>query len=228
MAKTSQIIYDVRELLNQYSDDSVYDDRYILYLYNLKREVLMRQLYDDKSRNFDKLSMQTLCLSVEETDRGLCGIEIGCTVLRSVKPIPKLLCVRNRETLISVTPPMVLSKSFKIIDFNQAGSILDRPYSNGIYVTIDPEGYIYIFSNIPEYKLINCIYITGIFATPSDLEEFSNCCNCEDTVESCFTEDSEYPAPAYIIDAARNDIIKLLMGTKEQTKADEQNNSSDS
>ena len=33
--KTSQIIYDVREILNEYSDDGLYDDRYILYLYDL-------------------------------------------------------------------------------------------------------------------------------------------------------------------------------------------------
>lgn len=227
MAKTSQIIYDVKELLNIYVDDTIYDDRHILYLYNLKREKYLRQLYDDKSRNFDKITMQSLCLTLEETDKGLCGIDVGCTVLRSTQIIPKLLSVRNRETLISATPPMVLSRSFKVIDFNQAISILDRPYSKSIYVTVDPEGYVYVFSNIPEYKLLSCIYLTGIFSTPSELEEYINCCTCETVVESCFTLDSDYPAPAYVIDAARDEIVKLLIGTKEQIKPDSENDSSD-
>lgn len=224
--KTSQIIYDVREILNEYSDDGLYDDRYILYLYDLKRQKYLRQLLDDKSRNFDKEMMQSLCIAVEEIDKGLCGLDVQCTILRSIKPIPKTLAVRNRETLISITSPIMLSKSFKIVDFTQASTILDRPYSNSIYTTIDIEGYVYIFSNIPEYKLIDCVTVTGIFSTPSDLENYVDCCNCQVT-ESCFTLDSDYPAPAYIIDMARDEIIKLLT-VKEQSKPDEQNNSSDS
>lgn len=226
MAKTLEIIYDVREVLNEFSDDSLYDDRHILYLYNLKREKYLRQLYDDKSRNFDKLCMQSLCLSLKEIDKGLCGITTDCTVLRSTQTLPTLLAVRNRETLISVTAPIMLSGSFKIIDFFQASTILERPYSNSIYVTFDSEGYLYLFSKIPEHKLISSVYVVGVFSTPSDLENYTNSCNCETVQESCFTLDTEYPAPAYIIDLARDEIIKLLLGTKEQIKPDEQNNSS--
>ena len=225
--KTSQIIYDVREVLNKYSDDSNYDDRHILYLYNLKREKYLRQLYDDKSRNFDKLCIQSLCLSLQEIDKGLCGIVTDCTVLRSKQTLPKLLAVRNRETLISVTSPMMLSKSFKIIDYFQSDSILNRPYgNNAIYVTFDSEGYLYLISKIPEHKLITSVYINGIFSDPSDLEDYKNSCDCETTETSCFTLDSDYPAPAYIIDLAREEIIKSLL-LKEQTKSDTQNDSSD-
>lgn len=226
MAKTSQIIYDVREVLNEYSDDSNYSDSHILYLYNLKREKALRQLYDDKSRNFDKITQQSLCLTLNEIDKGLCGITVDCTVLRSTQPMPTLLAVRNRETLLSVTAPIMLSKSFKIIDYFQTDSILSRPYSNGIYVTFDSEGYLYLFSKIPEHKLIDSVFVIGIFSDPSELEHYTNSCACSPVVEECFTLDSEYPAPAYIIDMARDEIIKLLT-IKEQSKLDEQNNASD-
>lgn len=226
MAKTSEIIYDIREILNEYSDDSNYSDEHILYLYNLKREKALRQLYDDKSRNFDKIVQQSLCLTLNEIDKGLCGITVDCSVLRSTQTLPKLLAVRNRDTLLSVTASVMLSKSFKIIDYFQADLILSRPYSNGIYVTFDTEGYLYLFSKTPEHKLINSVFITGVFSNPSELENYNNSCSCETIVESCFTVDSEYPAPAYIIDMARDEIIKLLL-IKEQSKLDEQNNSSD-
>lgn len=225
--KTSQIIYDVKELLNQYSDDSDYSDKHILYLYNLKRSKYLRQLLDDKSRTFDKIMIQSLCLEFEEVDKSICELTVGCTVLRSKKPLPTLLPVRNRDTLLSIQPSIALSKPFKVIDINQANYILDRPYSNAIYATVNNEGYIYIFSNTPEHKLISCLYINGIFNDPSDLENYSNCCECEDKIESCFTEESDYPAPAFIIDAARDDIIKLFLGSKEQVKEDKNNNSDD-
>lgn len=225
--KTSQIIYDVKEILNQFSDDNLYSDRHILYLYNLKRAKYLRQLYDDKSRKFDNLCVQSLCLSLEEVDKGLCGIITDCTVLRSKQTLPTLLPVRNRETLISVTSPVMLAKSFKIVDYFQTDSILNRPYGgNSIYATFDSEGYLYLVSKIPEHKLITSVYVSGIFNDPSDLEDYKNSCECETIQESCFTIDSDYPAPAYIIDLAREEIIKSLL-IKEQIKPDTENDSSD-
>ena len=226
--KTNQIIYDVRELLNQYSDDSNYSDKHILYLYNLKRSKYLRQILDDKTRNFDKIMIQSLCLEFEEVDSSICELNLGCTILRSKLKLPNLLPVRNRSTLISIQPSIALSKPFKVIDITQASYILDKPYSNSIYATVNNEGYIYIFSNIIEHKLITCLYISGVFNNPSDLENYSNCCECSTNVESCFNEDSDYPAPPFIIDAARDEIVKLLLGSKEQIKEDDQNDSSDS
>lgn len=228
MATVKEVIYDVKESLKKYSDDSEYDDRYILYLYNIKRAKYLRQLLDDKTRGIDSVLIQSLCLEFEEVDKGLCGLEVGCTIMKSVKPLPKLLEVRNRNTLISIQPAVMLSKQFKVIDFTQASYILDRPYSNGIYVTVDADGYIYLISNNDEHKLITCLYLTALFENPSDLEDYTNCCGCEiETADSCFEEDSIYPAPSFIIDLCRDEIIKLLLGTREQIKEDKDNNSDD-
>ena len=225
MATVKQVIYDVKESLNKYSDDTEYDNRYILYLYNLKRAKYLRQLLDDKTRGIDKILIQSLCLEFEIVDKGLCDLEVGCTILKSKKPLPKLLEVRNRNTLISIQPSVALAKQFKIVDYTQASYILDRPYSNGIYATVDTDGHILLISNNDEHKLITCLYVNAVFETPSDLENYINCCNCETEVEACFEEDSIYPAPSFIIDLCRDEIIKLLLGTKEQIKEDIDNNS---
>lgn len=227
MAKVSEIIYDVREILKKYNDDSEIDNRHILYLYSIKRAVQLRRLLDDKTRAFDSILIQSLCLSFEEVDKALCGLKVGCTILRSTKPLPKLLSVRNRNTLVSIQPSIMLSKQFKVIDFAQAGYILDRPYSNGIYATVDVDGYIYLISNTTEHKLISCLYITALFEDPLELEEHINCCDCETGLtQSCFNEDSDYPAPSFLIDTIRDEIIKLLL-TKEQIKEDKENNDDD-
>ena len=121
----------------------------------------------------------------------------------------------------------MLSTQFKVIEFNQASYILDRPYSNGIYATIDTKGYIYLFSNHEEYKLIECLNIIAIFEDPSELEDYKNCCNCESIPESCFDEDSNYPAPSFLIDTIRDELLKLFLSTKEQIKEDKENNADD-
>jgi len=226
MATKLQIIYDVKEHLNKYSDDNEYSDRHILYLYDLKRAKFLRQLLDDKTRNIDKILVQTLCLKFEEINKGLCGVNVGCdTVLRSINPLPQFLQVRNRNMLLTVTPSVILSKSFKIVDIESAPYILDKPYSNGVYATIDNEGYVIIFSKQEEFKLIECLTVSAVFENPLELENFSNCCNCDTTPQSsCYSDDSLYPAPSFIIDLCRDEIIKLFT-LKEQVKEDKNNNS---
>lgn len=222
----SKMIYDVKELLNKYSDDNLYEDRHILYLYNLKRSRFLRQLLDDKTRGIDNILIQSFCLSFEQVSASLCGVTSCETVMKSTKPIPKLLEVRNRDMLISIQPSIITSKSFKLIDVSQVSTILDRPYSNGIYAFTDDHGYVYLFSKHDEYKMIDCLFFRGVFEDPSDLEGYKNCCECENT-ENCFTEDSVYPAQSFLIDTIRDEIIKLLIGTKEQIPQDKDNNSDD-
>lgn len=219
------MIYDVKELLNKYGDDNLYEDRHILYLYNLKRAKFLRQLLDDKTRSIDNILIQTFCLSFEQISSAICGISSCDTLMRSTKPIPKLLEVRNRSMLISIQPSIVTSKSFKLIDVSQASTILDRPYSNGIYVFTDDKGYVYLLSKNEEYKMIECLFLRGVFEDPSDLEGYKNCCECENTEDNCFTEDMVYPAQSFLIDTIRDEIIKLLIGTKEQIPQDSDNNS---
>lgn len=221
-----QVIYDVKETLKKYSDDSDYENRHILYLYNLKRAKFLRQLLDDKTRNFDAILMQSFCLGFEEVSKDLCGITSTCTVLRSVKPLPRLLQVKNRSTLISAQFSEAFTQPLKVIDFLQAPYILDKPYNSGTYLTIDSENYAFIISKFPEHKLISCLYFTGIFEDPSELEDYDNCCSCE-TVKPCFEDDDEYPAQSFLIDLIRDELVKLFITTKEQVKEDRDNNSND-
>lgn len=226
MATKSQIVYDVKELLKKYSDDVEYDDRHILYIYNLKRAKFLRQLLDDKTRNFDNILIQSVCLSFEEVDKGLCGLKVGCTIMKSKQPLPKLLEVRNRSTLISIQPSVMLSKTFKVVSWEQASYILDKPYSNSIYVVQDSEGYLYLISKNNEHRLIECLYLRCIFEDPTELEDYFDCCGC-DKPKNCFDEDATYPAQSFLIDLIRDEIIKLFIGSKEQIQEDNDNNSTD-
>lgn len=226
MALTSEVIYDIREELKKYSDDSKYDDRHILYLCNIKRAKFLRQLLEDKTRGIDNILIQSFCIGFMETSTGLCGVDVGCTVMKSIQPIPQLLEVKNRNTLISIQPSIALSKPFKVIDMLQAPYILDKKYSNGIYATVDTDNYIYLISRNDEHRLIDCLFVTAVFESPSDLEDYTNCCDCENT-PSCFDVDTKYPAQGFIIDLVRDEVVKLLTGAKERMKEDKDNNADD-
>jgi len=53
MALIEEIIYDVREGIKEYSDDSEFSNEYILYLYNIKRAKYLKQRLDRLGRKFD-------------------------------------------------------------------------------------------------------------------------------------------------------------------------------
>ena len=62
----NKLIFDVREYLKQYNNDSDLDDRYITYLYGIKRAKYLRQELNNFQRTTDITSTQTLCLKLEE------------------------------------------------------------------------------------------------------------------------------------------------------------------
>ena len=53
MSKVNEIIYDVREAVRQTVDDSDISDRYILYLYNIKRSKYLRQDLNNLLKTID-------------------------------------------------------------------------------------------------------------------------------------------------------------------------------
>jgi hypothetical protein len=222
-----QVVFDLKELLKKYNSDTDYADRHLLYLYNLKRAKFLRQLYDDQTRAFDNITMQSFVLNFVETDKGLGGMQAGCTVMKSTKPIPQLLEVKNRTTLVSVQPAIVTSKTFKVIEFNQLGLILDRPFANGIYAGVDVDNYVYLVCKSDEHKLIDCLYFTAILEDPTELETYSASCSGTSASKPCIKEDTPYPAQSFLIDLIRDELVKLLITTKEEAKEDKKNNGDD-
>lgn len=208
MATTLQLVYDIKEYLKKYSDDSDLPNDYILYLYNIKRAKALRRLLNDYTRKFDNVIKQTLCLGIERVDRATCGISCEY-IMRSIKPIPSLIDLRSRSTLLRVGEDSIGGDDFKIINIEQANKVLLKPFSYGIYAFIDSEGYIYLVSNSSAHMLLECITITAIFETPSDLQEFSSCCDgCEE--EMCFSEDTDYPLQGFLIDEISSEIKSQL------------------
>lgn len=228
MAKISELIYDVREAVNQYSDDSELDNRYIQYLYNIKRSKYLRRELNNYQRTTDISAQQTFCIPLEEVSASECSVDFDCEkILRSTKKIPKPIDLHTKVAINRVKPTTLVALPFNFITKERAPYIANAPFSQAIYSFYDPNGYIYVYSK-SNISVLECLTITGVFENPLDLKDFKNCCDCDDTAEACFDEDTtEYPLQAHLIDVVKNEIINELI-RKEQIPEDRENDATDS
>ena len=223
--KVNKLIYDVREVLKQYMNDSDIDDRYILYLYGIKRAKYLRQELNNFQRTTDITITQTLCLELEEVSVLQCGIDLDCeTIVRTKQPIPKPLELHLKSAITSVRPVKRISPSFNFINKEKAIFSKYSPFKNGIYAFLDNDMHIYLLSELDTIKLIDCITITGIFEDPLDLLNYLNCCGCEEPIKCFDLDESDYPLQPHYIDLIKNEIINELIN-KLKIPEDTENNS---
>jgi hypothetical protein len=227
MATLNKLTYDVREVLKQYSDDSEISDRYIIYLYGIKRAKYLRQDLNNYQRTTDLSITQTLCLELEQVSSNECGIDIQCdTILRTKKPIPQPLELHLKSALTTVKPTKKLSVPFNFITKQKAVYYQYSPFNKGIYAFLDNDNHIYLVSELNTLNLIDCITVTGIFEDPLDLLNYTNCCGCND-FNPCFDIDTvNYPLQPHYVDLIKMEIISELVKTF-NIPEDKENNSDD-
>ena len=223
-----KLIYDIREATKDYSDDSEVDDRFIIYLYNIKRAKYLRQDLNNYQKTADNSIQQTFCEEVEVISADTCGLDLSCeTLLRTKRVIPKPIELSSKTAIIRVKAPNHFTKPFDFITKDKFFYAIDAPFPNGIYSFLDDDGYIYIYSGDESYKLIDCISITGVFEDPLELGAFNDCCGC-DTSTTCFDEYStDYPLQPHYIDLIRQEIIADILRTFEVPE-DKENDAEDS
>jgi len=218
MAKIAEICYDVREALKEYSDDSNLDDRYIMFLYNIKREKYLRQDMNDYGKSIDNSIKQSFCQKLILVSPSECDLQGSCTsLLRTEMMIPKPIDLHVKSAITSIKPVNRLGIPFNFTTKERIPYLIGSKFSKGIYSFLDPNGYIY-FTSKSNINLLECVSITGVFVNPLDLQDFNDCCDCTD--KKCFDElTTEYPLQGRYIDLIRAEIINEL-GRGKQLKED--------
>ena len=226
MAKISEISYDVREALKEYSDDSNLDDRYIMFLYNIKRAKYIRQDLNDFGKSIDNSILQTFCEPLILVSPDECDLDNSCgLVLRTKRIIPKPIDTHVKPAITKVKSTIRMDVPFTFTTKERIPYLTGSKFSKGVYAFLDPNGYIYLTSK-SDISLMTCVSITGVFENPMKLEEYFTCCNCDDQVK-CFNEDeTEYPLQARYIDLIRGELINEL-ARLDQIKEDTTNDAED-
>jgi len=223
----NKIIYDVREALNQYIDDSQIDDRYIIYLYGIKRAKYLRQDENNFQRTTDISVKQTFCLELESIPINQCNVNIECDeIVRTVKPIPQPLDLHVGNAITNIKPTNRIALPFNFVDKNKAIYSEYSPFNKSIFAFLDTDRYIYLVSKTNALNLLDCISITGVFEDPLELLNYSNCCSCEIATPCLDYDTINYPLQPHYIDLIKEEIVQQLI-QKLQIPEDKENNSDD-
>lgn len=220
-----KLIYDVREALNEYTDDSSISNRYIEYLYQVKRAKYIRQDLDNTNRSVDSNLIQTFCAPLELVSTDVCGFNTGCdTILRTKFKIPTTIALSTKQSLTSIRPATMLDRPFNFIDRQRFDNIKGSPFKNSLYSFLDG-GYIYVYSANEDFKHLECVQISGVFADPLELEKFPKCCKCDANDDPCFDRATmDYPIQPRFVDVIREEIVQTLI-RKKQIPEDNENDS---
>jgi hypothetical protein len=210
----SKLVYDIRTAIRDTVDDTRFSDKYIIYLYNLKRSKYLRNDANNLQKLIDTSILQKFCMDMEEVSVNECGLDYDCdTIMRSKTTIPLPLELHLKSAITEVKPTLKITKPFNFVNKERAIWSQYSPFADSIYAFLDTDKKIYLISKSETVKLIDCVTVTGIFEDPLELQNYKNCCNCKDS-KPCFDENTtEYPLQGHHIDSIRLEIIKDLVGS---------------
>lgn len=220
----AKLIYDVREGVKAYTDDSLISDRYIIYLYGIKRSRYLRQELNDSRKTTDISVTQTFCLELEYVPISQCGIDIECDkILRTKRPIPNPLELHTKVAITVVKPTNRMTLPFNFVSKEKALYSKHSPYKRSIFAFLDTDKYIYILSESNTVGMMEAITISGVFEDPLELRSYSACCGQTQTI--CFDDaTTDYPLQSHLIDLIKTEIVNELLG-KFKIPEDKNNNS---
>lgn len=204
-----KIIYDVREGIKAYTDDSNVSDRYITYLYNIKRAKYLRQELNDTRKTTDISVTQTFCLELEHVPVNQCNLDLECnTILRTKKPIPKPLELHTKVALTVVKPTNRIALPFNFVSKEKALYSKFSPYKKSVFAFLDTDMYIYLLSESNTVGMMEAISISGVFEDPLELRSYTS-----STGTLCFDDaTTDYPLQAHLIDLIKTEIVNELLG----------------
>lgn len=195
MATIKEIVYNLRNIISggRLNDDVIPSYSQLKFIVNYKRAQYLRQDYTKNYFDNDLIYQDLGCLELEQVDSAeCCSFEVGCTIYRTKEILPTPLRFSDRL-------------AFKINAINKVKR----------FELILPERFPFIgntkYPSLTEkvYWLNGRLYMRKLYAinariaaeNPDDAKRFT----CGDS--ACYTDDSNYPLPADIIDLITKDIL---------------------
>lgn len=231
MSSIKEIADDLIITMGLRSDDSKIDIRSIYYWINTKRSLLIHRDLEKSAFINPTFTQFIPCMNLISVDQNVAvccnDIPTSCTILRSELKLPKTIPFKGNYGIISISSPMILGKDIKLVDpknFKYVGN--GRHNRLEIFCTIIDD-YIYVRTkaDIMQNVAGKTVSIRLVAENPLDLSSYG-LCDATNTSALCFSEDSEYPLPDYLVATVKQmvlqDDLKITMTVPE----DNSNNSS--
>ncbi len=212
----NKLVYDLANLTRSgvTSDDDHLALRQIEFWVHNTRAKLIREDYNKGRTISDNVTQYLTCVEMEIVDASVaCGIEVDCTVYKSTLQLPKAIETATEDLILRITPIAVGQKPFQMISMDRVPYLGFSPFSginNSIKAAIE-DRYAYLF--VPKNdRVIKRINIDIVAEDPTDLARFCTC-----TGDACYTNDSDYPISAHMVETMKqmiiNTNIKIITST---------------
>jgi hypothetical protein len=204
------------------SDDSVFDRRFYLDLIEQTRAVDLKNEYN-RLRSVHPSIKQHICVPLELVDSYTCCDEVvsGCKVLRSTFPLPDTIELHQKDGIISIKPPLIVSKNINYVPYNRVASLGYDSVTSKLLYSFLYDGYLYLYSKEEKYKLIDKVVVTAIFSNPYAASQVS--CDGAD----CLTYDDNYPLVEWMWESLTKPKLIQKLLAKQFLPKDENNNAQD-
>ena len=217
MTTKRHLIYNIRELISQYSDDSDVSNEYISFLITQTRALLVTQRYSDRAYVLPQKIRQRFNYELELAEDNPFDDTIG-TILRTVDPIQKPIENFNLKSNMRLNSGSYKDIYFTIVPqerFPYVGR--NKWIQNHIYVTIGTDFRLYFTASNDTHKMIENVRASYVCEDPEAAYPA--------TVDYDGTDfwDVEYPLEASMVEDLTNIIVKKLVG-KLQIPQDKINN----
>ena len=220
MATLREIIYDVKEVFNSYSDDAFLSEEHIAFLVNSKRAFYLKRILSELKKEIPREFKQKICLSLEEDPD--CNDDF--ILLNSSVKIPATIESTGRSNISEAFLDSKTAKWINIIDYIRLPYLKAGRFNRRqIYVMKDPDDYLLVTSVAGEHSLIENINLNIVAEDPEFADSVSLCLEGED---KCDFWDKQYPISLDVLELIRKDIINELT-LKLRIPVDTINNSED-
>lgn len=220
MATKQEIIYDIRERLGIYSDDSDITNEYISYLIDKYRATFLRNKYSNIRMKIPLSNFQKIKLNINPCNSG----RYKGSVVKSIETIPTILNFNAIDNKITLSNDRIETYNFNIVDFNRFKHVAqDDPFTRMlIFGSISDDNYLYMKSWDTTLAMIDEAYLNGIFINPEKAWELSPYYDSD----LDFDLDFEYPIEGELLVDIVNTIVKDLL-IKYDLPIDKTNNATD-
>ena len=215
----NQHISAIRNLIEEYNQDSNYSDEYLYHLFNASAATLIQR----KAEKFHKLSewnVKDFCMDLEKSKAHNCACVPGCVALRTKYEIPKPLIGRNK--------PLI---KFYTVDYEEiplvttadvVASKYDAVKSSGLIIVLHNQ-YGYVYNGTTDPISPKSIIISSY---PKDVSEWASIQSCSSNTSNnvCFDIDNDdYPLDEDMAMLAYQMVLEILNLSFNKVKDDTQN-----
>ena len=231
-----EIIYDVLEHLNAYSDDHKFSEEHIAFKIHTKRSLLLTQAMSKLNKEIPLEALQNVCMALEIDENCFQDLK----VLKTVNKLPSTINNTGRGNIVHAFAGSRFQKTINIVDYARLPYLIAEQYTdNMLYVATDPNNYLVVvnpkeshllleqleveavFENAEEAYAYDCVNLAYATTYNPDVETVLNEEELDPTI--CDFWDAKYPLESQMVGPIVQMIVKELL-IKLQIPIDEINN----